>query len=438
MSTADRSRPVRRTDLVVGAATAVASLGLLSALPALDAADIQDVGTVSLADPASPAWWVAVAVLLAQGVALVAARRAPRAVLVVVAALAVVLAPLTPSDLHGLSEIAVGVAVVLATIRMPVARLWPALVAAAVLVVAGEALGRPAGVAVGTQALLQAVGVVGLPFLVALLVRSRRELRRARDDEQTAVVGERDALVREQDALVATAVARERAAMARELHDIAAHHLSGIALMAGVIDRQIDTDPVRAHEAVRQVREQSTAVLDDLRRLVGLLRDDVPAQLSVESLAAVPDLVGRARVRGPVELAVRAEPGRPAWSGIGPLAQLAVYRTVQEALANAALHAPGAPSRVEVDDRDPERLTVLVTNEGAQAGTTPQRSDAGGHGLTGMRERAELVAATLRYGPTEDDGWAVRLSVPRERAETTPSRPRERAEPTPNRQEPTP
>ena len=92
-------------------------------------------------------------------------------------------------------------------------------------------------------------------------------------------------------------MSRERAAMARELHDIAAHHLSGIALMAAVIDRQIDSDPERAHEGVRQVREQSTAVLEDLRRLVGLLRDDAPAERAVETVAGIVDLVERARFR---------------------------------------------------------------------------------------------------------------------------------------------
>ena len=83
-----------------------------------------------------------------------------------------------------------------------------------------------------------------------------------------------EALEREHDALVQAAIARERTAMARELHDIAAHHLSGIAVMTAAIATQIDTDPAAAKRAVGQVRQQSTEVLRDLRSLVGLLRED--------------------------------------------------------------------------------------------------------------------------------------------------------------------
>jgi signal transduction histidine kinase len=265
-------------------------------------------------------------------------------------------------------------------------------------------------------ALVQAASIVGLPLLVGLVVRSRRDARDARRDELTARVGERDALVQ-------AAVARERTAMARELHDIAAHHLSGIALMAAVVDRQIDTAPEEAHRGIRQVRAQSMDVLDDLRRLVGLLREDPDqdAERSVETLAAVPELVDRARAAagGSVELRVHEAPGRPLGQGIGPLAQLAVYRTVQESLTNAAAHAPGSACVVEVDDRDAAALVATVINgpgDGAAAAAGRSlASAAGGFGLLGMRERAELVGAELAAGSTAEGGWRVRMAVPRER-----------------------
>lgn len=202
------------------------------------------------------------------------------------------------------------------------------------------------------------------------------------------------------------------------LHDIAAHHLSGIALMAAVIDRQIDADPERAHEGARQVREQSTAVLEDLRRLVGLLRDDTPAERAVETVAGIVDLAERARFRSDVRLDVL--PGdRPLADGVGPLAQLAAYRTVQEALANAALHAPSAPCTVTIDDRDATRVVIRVENAPATvpaAGTSP----SGGNGLRGMRERADLVGARLQTGPTATGGWLVELALGRE-APTAPA-----------------
>ncbi|WIE65399.1 histidine kinase [Curtobacterium sp. MCLR17_036] len=412
---ASDARRARRVDLFVALGTAVVALGLLLGLPPLDASEPDTAGlALRAAAPFTVPWAVLALGLLAQSAALLAVRRAARTTLVVVAAIPVVVAGLAPAsaDLFDLTALPIAVAVVLTAARVPLVRLWPALVTAAVLVVVGEgalatnASGSADGLtgALG-QGVLQAVGAVGLPLLVTLVVLSRREVRVARTAEASAVN-------REQDALVDAAVSRERAAMARELHDIAAHHLSGIALMAAVIDRQIDADPERAHEGARQVREQSTAVLEDLRRLVGLLRDDAPAERAVETVAGIVDLVERARFRSDVRLDVL--PGdRPLADGVGPLAQLAAYRTVQEALANAALHAPSAPCTVTIDDRDATRVVIRVENAPATvpaAGTSP----SGGNGLRGMRERADLVGARLQTGPTATGGWLVELALGRE------------------------
>jgi signal transduction histidine kinase len=427
----------RRTLRVVALATFVVALGLMLALPPLDVADPDPMGPIShYPAVASTAWTILSLGLAAQSAALLLARRAPRTMLVVVAAIPVAVAALAPRafDLFGLTTLPVVVAVVLVALRVPLARLWPALAAASVLVVTGGAVlwgltagGFRSGFAQGLtgsigQGVLQAVGAIGLPLLITLVVLSRREVRAAR----TAVAA---AVDREEDARIDAAVSRERAAMARELHDIAAHHLSGIALMSAVIDRQIDTDPERAHEGVRQVREQSTAVLEDLRRLVGLLRDDSPAERAVETVAGIVDLVERARFRSDVRLDVLPAVGtgaaavapRPLGDGVGPLAQLAAYRTVQEALANAALHAPGSPCTVTVDDRADDHLELRVENGAATVpalGSTP----AGGNGLRGMRERAELVGASLQVGPTDAGGWTVSLRLGRE-ALPTPAPP---------------
>lgn len=409
MASADPRTRDRRVDVFVALGTAVVAIGLLLGLPPLDGLE-SDGAALAMRVPApfTAAWTVLALGLLAQSAALLAARRAPRAVFVAVSVLPVLVAALAPQslDLFGLTALPVVVAVVLAALRVPLARLWPTLLVAGALVAAGSAV---LSGALG-QGVLQAVGAVGLPLLVTLLVRSRREVRAARTAEASAVF-------REQDALVDAAVSRERAAMARELHDIAAHHLSGIALMAAVIDRQIDSDPERAHEGARQVREQSTAVLDDLRRLVGLLREDVPAERAVETVAGIVDLVERARFRSDVRLDVlpgdRPTGDRPVADGVGPLAQLAAYRTVQEALANAALHAPSAPCTVTIDDRDPTRVVIRVENAPAADPAAPT-SPSGGNGLRGMRERADLVGARLQTGPTATGGWLVELALGRE------------------------
>jgi signal transduction histidine kinase len=135
----------------------------------------------------------------------------------------------------------------------------------------------------------------------------------------------------------------------------------------------------------------------------------------------VPDLVAAAPgAPGDVTLAVlRAEGARGAdgaslGAGVGPLAQLAGYRIVQEALANVRTHATGAACRVTVDDRGAD-VVVLTVRNGLPTGDVRAGDPAHpGYGLRGMRERAELVGADLRHGPTPDGGWEVRLALPRE------------------------
>lgn len=395
---------LRRRDLLLAAGTTAAGLALLWSAPALLT---EDVPAADLPAAFSSGWWLASVPVLAQGVALLRAWRTPRSTLVLVAVLAAVSAATLPAELRGIAGVAVLVAVVLA-VAVSVAKVWPSLIATTAVVAAGEVLGAfLAGGAPVAPTLLggvaQAVGLVGPAALVGFVVRSRLDLRAARQ--------------REQEALVEAAVARERTAMARELHDIAAHHLSGIALMAAVVDRQIDTAPDRAHDGVRQIRAQSTSVLDDLRRLVGLLREDAAAERHVESVATIADLVHRVGSTQPVTLQVLPRHGFPLADGVGPLAQLAAYRTVQEALSNAAVHAPGAGCSVLVDDRDPAGLTLRVRNaeppHPGSARSEPARS-RGGFGLRGMQERADLVGARLRCGPTGEGGWQVELVLVRD------------------------
>lgn len=378
---------VQRRDAVVATATAVVALLLLSVLPGLVAGE-EPAAAQTVPALFSAGWWPLAAVLVGQAAALLTVRRVPRTTVGIVAALAAGMSALGPTGLHGLGGPALVVAVGSFT-AFSASRLWPTLTGAVLAVAAGEVVGGFSPF----EGLLQALTLVGLPALVGLLVRSRRDVRQA--------------LLRERDALVKAALSRERTAMARELHDVAAHHLSGIALMAAVVDRQIDHDPQSAHEGARQIRAQSTDVLDDLRRLVGLLREGAAAELSVESLAAVADLV-----RPPTTLRLRRREGFPLGAGLGPLGQLAAYRAVQEALSNAALHAPGADCSVEVDDSDPTRVVVRVEN--SRPRETPGPRVGGGFGLRGMAERAELVGGRLGFGPTAGGGWFVELEVARQ------------------------
>ncbi|MFJ9392966.1 sensor histidine kinase [Nocardioides sp. NPDC101246] len=384
---------------------------LLVAAPSLDSVDPSVAGSPALG---SGGWWVALVVLTAQAVVLLERGSRPLPVLLVVAAAPVVVALSGAGDATSLSSAAVLVAVWSAVTSTPlpdrVRALAGALAGAGLLVAVGTSLsqtsiGLPAGTAI-LAGLVQGAGVIVLPALLAATVRARRDAQAARTDLALAVE-------REQSAQIAAAIAEERTAMARELHDIAAHHLTGIAVMTGAVERQIDTDPAGAKESVRHVRTQSTAMLRELRGLVTLLRSPGQAEDAggQERLSQLASLVEEARRAG-LEVELSTLGTGAAIESVGPLAQLSAYRTVQECLANAARHAPGAGCVVVLDTQDPAEVVVTVRN-GPPATPVPSggRPARRGLGLVGMQERADLTDSILEAGPTAEGGWQTRLRI---------------------------
>ncbi len=414
------SRP--RTDLRVAAVTWLCAAGSLLGVVALADLDPEAAGLAP--ETGSRAWWLGLAIVTGQAVALWWRRRRPVLTLWGVA-LGLPLGGLAGmGDTISAASFAVLVAAYTATSTRPARRDAVSLTGAALLIGIGMLLALPVGdpmsaVAIGA-ALVQGFATVGLAVGVGAFVRTRREAADAR-------AGQIEALSREHSARVEAALAGERAAMARELHDIAAHHLSGIAVMTGAIVGQIDADPEGAKAGVQRVRAETTAMLDELRSLVRLLRDARPAEEggdeAVQTLAAVPALVERVRASGvEATLAVLGPDGGPVVaaevaSTIGPLAQLAAYRTVQECLANVVRHAPGARCEVVLDAHDPATLLITVRNgpsprPGPARGPGPDTRGSG-LGLVGMQERADLTDAHLTFGPRPDGGWLVTLAVPR-------------------------
>lgn len=395
-------------DLWVAGMTGVLALAALGGFVVVG--EVAPEGTVRT--PSVAGGLVAATLVVAQAVTLLWRRATPRSVLLATS-LALTVSAAGAGDALSALQLAVLVAAYSLGLTVPAARAWPTFTLAALLLGAGSALvarddGEPWGTALALG-IFQGIGTVALPWLVAVVVAARRDVAQARASRTAA-------LERERDALVQAAIARERTAMARELHDIAAHHLSGIAVMTAAIGTQVDTDPEAAKAGIVQVRQQSKAVLQDLRSLVGLLRDDPDdtSQVRPESLAGIVGLVNDVATSGrDVTLSVLDSPDG-AHDGVGPLAQLAAYRMVQEALANAARHAPGTPVEVTVDGRGSDSLEVTVRNGPP---TTPGvTEEQRGFGLVGMRERADLTGATLETGPTADGGWQVRLTMPREGA----------------------
>lgn len=405
-----------RSDRAVAAGCWLIAAASLVAVVAL--ADIDPESAGRAPDTGTAGWWLGLAVVSAQAFALLWRRTAPAPVLWLVALGGPVAALAGVGDAISATSFAVLVAAYTLTTSRPARESTTALVGATALVGLGMVLAGPGGeplsaltVAAG---LLQGVATVGMAVGVGVVVRTRREVA----DARTAQI---EALSREQGARVEAALARERAAMARELHDIAAHHLSGIAVMTGAIVGQIDADPDAAKASVRRVRSETTAMLDELRSLVRLLRDARPAEEGaddgVQTLATVPALVERARASGvdATLTVLGTADGTPPADAAGPLAQLAAYRTVQECLANVVRHAPGARCEVVLDARDPATLLITVGN-GPSPTPDAQRAAAGGRGgglgLIGMQERADLTDAHLTYGPRPDGGWLVTLAVP--------------------------
>ena len=217
------------------------------------------------------------------------------------------------------------------------------------------------------------------------------------------------------------AVEAERLRMARELHDVAAHHLTGLLVQASAAERLVDRDAAGARTALREVRNQGKQALDNLRAVVGMLRQDSrplaptrspaagePAEEldPVPGLTVLEDLVATARGLGDrVELEVTGTP-----YALAPVADVTAYRVTQEALSNARQHAPAQPVRVAVAYAE---AGLLLTVDNPVPDGEQLRSDRHGFGLAGMHERAVLVGGSLDAGPV-GALWRVALRVPRE------------------------
>jgi signal transduction histidine kinase len=197
--------------------------------------------------------------------------------------------------------------------------------------------------------------------------------------------------------------------IARELHDVVAHHMSVIAVQAGLARYVLHADPGTAEAAIGTVLDTSAEALDEMRRMLSLLRvgtgERRPAGYDpAPGLSDLPELFERVRAAGvPVRVAVTGEP-----RSLPPGLQLCAYRIVQESLTNVLKHAAQATATVTLEHR-PGWFTATVRDDGAREPTTGERA---GHGLIGMRERAMLYGGTLDAAPLAGGGFEVRLVLP--------------------------
>ncbi|MGW5670282.1 sensor histidine kinase [Micromonospora sp. NPDC003776] len=219
-------------------------------------------------------------------------------------------------------------------------------------------------------------------------------MRRAQAARLVALAAEREAAARTD----------ERLRVARELHDIVSHGVSVMVLQAAAAQAVLDSDAAQARASLDAVQGVGREVVTELRRLLVILRGAEPAPDGLPSLRRLDPLTAGVRLAGgQVELNVTGD-----LDAVPAAADVSAYRILQEALTNAARHAPGATVRVALEVAgDGVRLCVV------DDGTSPARRGTGtGHGLTGIRERAELFGGTVTAGPRPQGGFEVRVELP--------------------------
>ncbi len=260
-----------------------------------------------------------------------------------------------------------------------------------VLLLVGLAIARDVSFEDNLSDLALQILVLGGPWLAGQSIRSRREReilgQQARVDETRL------------------AIVDERARIARELHDAVAHSLGVIVLQARGARRAFGEDPAASREALDAIESTGRLALAEMRRLVGVLRDDdeMAVLAPPPSLRHLDLLIGRVRDAGlPVELTINRLP-----ADLPAGVDLSAYRIVQEALTNSLAHAGPATASVVISCAEDG-----VEIEVADTGRGPGRSAAGGHGLVGMRERVALFRGTLETGARPAGGFVVRARLP--------------------------
>lgn len=269
-----------------------------------------------------------------------------------------------------------------------------------------------AAIAIG----LTVVAVVGLPggsswvgvaltfagFAAAYLFGSTMRNRRLYNEQLEARAA---ALERERNQETARALAEERLRIAQELHDVVAHSMGVIAVQAGVGAHVIDAEPGEAKKALEAISQTSRSTLVEMRRLLGVLREDrgasyVPAPGLADLDRLLRDVAGVGLV---AEVRVEGTTTK-----LPPGVDFTAYRIVQEALTNILKHAGGARATVTIGYEDTAlRLEILDDGPGVNG-----RAAVGGHGLVGMRERVGVYGGSFEAGPRTGGGFRVAVRLP--------------------------
>jgi signal transduction histidine kinase len=367
-------------------------------------------------------WFVAALTL-----PLILRRRAPIAVFLVIAGVALVQWSTTTSLVADASLLA-------ALYTVTTESDWLAVVVATLILEIGVILATARWSPVGNyfKSLVFLTGMAAAAVLAGVVVRALRR-------QMGWLVERAHRLEIERDQQTFLAAAAERARIAREMHDVVSHNIQVMVTLADAAAVAQRTDPQRATEAMADVSGTGRQALGDMRRLLGLLRDGEVRPESRPSGTAATGPEGWKSAQSP-DLALAPQPGlndldalaqRVRSTGLAvdvvqaglpyPLsgaAGLTVYRIVQEALTNTLKHAEGAlTARVRLTFDDPD-LHLLIVDDGRHAPAAPSgdvalktAANGSGHGVVGMSERAAAFDGTLTAGPNLGGGWRVEATL---------------------------
>jgi signal transduction histidine kinase len=339
----------------------------------------------------SPTW--AFAVVAVQCAALVARRRYPFTVSLLVGILTGVYGAATLPD----PAVPFAGLVAVYSAAAHASRRAALVTAAATTVGIGTALLLDSGHATAQDWSLNYL-VFATAWLLGDAARNRREA--------TAHLEQRaESLERTRAAEASRATVEERNRIAREMHDVVAHAVSLMVVQAEAGPVVLPHDPDRATAAFDAISATGKEALAQMRRLLGVLRDDDRHELAPQPGAAdIGGLVASMREAGlEVDFATSGT-ARP----LAPAVDLSTFRIVQEALTNVVKHAGPARAAVRLRYR-PDALQVEVTDQGLGGPPIPP---PGGNGLIGMRERVAMVGGALSAGPGPNGGWSVRATLP--------------------------
>ncbi|HEX3980174.1 MAG TPA: sensor histidine kinase [Acidimicrobiales bacterium] len=208
----------------------------------------------------------------------------------------------------------------------------------------------------------------------------------------------------ERDQQKAIGAAGERTRIAREIHDIVAHSLSVVITLADAAAVTNPSDPARATETMRQASDVGRQALNDMRTVLNVLRTEEPnADLDPQpDIDQLDRLYDRIRATGlDVLVVVEGDP-----FPLGAALELTVFRILQEALTNTIKHSSATAAHVKLHYQRP-----FVEMKVSDNGTGSPSIGPGGHGITGMRERAALHGGLLEAGPVEGGGWRVTATL---------------------------